>query len=225
MKKYSYNEFHISASVRDACGFSSELYQSSGNVILANIGAVRAFAVKFNKYLVSQNKTQVSAGTLNAMGLLDEIFHLASYVYRRQKYPNAFKELLSDLKASLGEAEIEKMLFQFCSEFPPTCVYKGECSIEEYLNTEMTERKTGRVRTNREQTLEEIVMLHMANENPAFKPFGILFDESNLKENETYNKAWKQIQAFFKKLPYFGTFGHDLISCLSSSLRTTCSSS
>ena len=214
MKKYSYNEFHISASVRDACGFSSELYQSSGNVILANIGAVRAFAVKFNKYLVSQNKTQVSAGTLNAMGLLDEIFHLACYVYRRQKYPNAFKELLSDLKASLGDAEIEKMLFQFCSEFPPTCVYKGECSIEEYLNTEMTERKTGRVRTNREQTLEEIVMLHMANENPAFKPFGILFDESNLKENETYNKAWKQIQAFFKKLPYFGTFGHDLISFL-----------
>ncbi|MCR5124318.1 MAG: alpha-amylase [Treponema sp.] len=214
MKKYSYNEFHISRAVRDACNFPQELYQSSGNVILANIGAVRSFALKFNKYLVSQNQVQVSAGTLNAMGLLDEIFHLACYVYRRQRYPNAFKELLSDLKASLGDDKIESLLVQFCTEFPPTCVYKGECTVEEYLNTEMTERKTGRVRTNREQTLEEMVMLHMANENPAFKPFSIMFDESNLKENETYNKAWKQIQAFFKKLPYFGTFGHDLISFL-----------
>ncbi len=212
--KYSYNEFHISRAVRDACGFGSELYQSSGNVILANIGAVRTFAVRFNKYLASQNQTQVSAGMLNAMGLLDEIFHLACYIYRRQKFPSAFKDLISDLNAEFGAEEVERLIVEFTQEFPPTAVYRGECSVEDYLNTEMTERKTGRVRTNREQTLEEMVMLFLANENPAFRPFKILFDDTNLRENPKFGAMWSKIQAYFKKLPYWGTFGHDLISFL-----------
>ncbi len=212
--QYSYNEFHISRAIRDACSFSEQIYASSGNVILANIATVRNFAVKFNRYLASQNQTQVSAGTLNAMGLLDEIFHLACYIYRRQKYPAAFSELLSDLESSFGREKVDEMLLAFTHEFPPTCVYKGECSEQDYLRMEMTERKTGRVRTNREQTLEEIVMLHMANENPAFKPFKILFDESNLCENPIWNDVWKQTQAYFKKLPYFGAFGHNLVAFL-----------
>lgn len=211
---YSYNEFHISRNVREACSFGEQIYASSGNAILANIGAVREFAVKFNRYLASQNQTQISAGMLNAMGLLDEIFHLACWVYRRQKYPQAFSELLSDLEASFGRDKIDEVLLAFTNEFPPTAVYKGECSAEEYLRTEMTERKTGRVRTNREQTLEEIILLHLANENPAFKPFKVLFDESNLAENPVWASSWKQIQAYFKKLPYFGAFGHDLVSFL-----------
>ncbi|MBQ9280770.1 MAG: alpha-amylase [Treponema sp.] len=213
---YSYNEFHIAKTVRDACNFSQSLYTSSGNVILANIKAVRDFQIKFNAYLKAHNLTQISAGTLNAMGLLDEIFHLACYTYRRQKYPNAFKELLSDLNASFGEETIRKMILDFSAEFPPTEVYKGNITIEDYLNTELTERKTGRVRTNMEQTLEELVMLHLDNENPAFRPFISLFDDSKLSQSKEYDWSaiWTQIQSYFKKLPYWGTFGHDLITFL-----------
>ena len=211
---YSYNEFHIAKSVRDACNFSQSLFASSGNVILANIKAVRDFQIRFNEYLTKNNKTQISAGTLNAMGLLDEIFHLACYTYRRQKYPEAFKELLSDLEGSFGKDSVNQIILDFCTEFPPTEVYKGNISIEEYLNTELTERKTGRIRTNREQVLEELVMLHLDNENPAFKPFIPLFDDSKLAANPKWGAIWTQIQAFFKKLPYWGTFGHDLITFL-----------
>lgn len=212
--KYSYNEFHISRAVRNACDFPQELYQSSGNVILANIGAVRTFAVKFNKYLVSQNQTQISAGTLNAMGLLDEIFHLACYTYRRQKYPAAFSELLSDLENSFGQGELNKLLLDFTNEFPPTDVYQGRLSAEDWLSLEFKERRTKRIRSNREQALEEMIMLFLANENPAFKPFKILFDDSNLKENPKFAEMWSKMQGYFKKLPYFGSFGHDLISFL-----------
>ena len=212
--KYSYNEFHIAKNVRDACDFSDQIYSSTGNVILANIRAVREFALKFNKHLADKNQTQISAGTLNAMGLLDEIFHLACYIYRRHKYPTAFSELVGDLTESLGKDKFDALLLDFMKEFPPTEVYKGHLSPMEYLNLEMTEKKTGRVRTNREQTVEELIMLCLANENPAFKPFRTLFDDTVLKQNESFAPAWKQIQAYFKKLPYWGTFGHDLISFL-----------
>ena len=211
---YSYNEFHISRKVRDFCNFNESLFSSSGNVILANIPAVRIFQAKFNKYLEADNQAQISAGTLNAMGLLDEVFHLACYTYRRHKYPAAFKELLEDLNGRFGKDKVDSLLIDFCKEFPPVAVYKGQCSIEDYLNTELTERKTGRVRTNREQTLEELIMLHLANENPAFKPFKALFDDTALFNNEIYSESWSVCSAFFKKLPYWGTYGHDLITFL-----------
>ncbi len=211
---YSYNEFHVSKKVRDACAFSKTLYTSSGNVILTNISGVRLFADKLNDYLKKNNSVQISAGTLNAMGLLDEIFHLACYVYRRQKVQDSFKNLLSKLEDNFGKDKINGMLVQFCEEFPPVAVYNGECTIQDYLNTELTERKTGRIRTNREQTLEEIIMLHLANENPAFKPFKVLFDDDALSKNEIWKQSWKEIQSFFKNLPYWGAFGHDLITFL-----------
>ncbi|MBP5283404.1 MAG: alpha-amylase, partial [Treponema sp.] len=153
---FSYNEFHIAKSVRDECNFSDGLFASSGNVVLQNIRAVRDFQTRFNKYLIKHNKNQISAGTLNAMGLLDEIFHLACYTYRRQKYQDSFKGLLSELEGKFGSDVIRPIILDFCREFPPTEVYKGHISIEDYLNLELTEKKTGRTRTNWEQTLEEM---------------------------------------------------------------------
>ena len=43
----SYNEFHVSKQIRDLCNFDERLYASSGNVILANLKAVRVFAEGF----------------------------------------------------------------------------------------------------------------------------------------------------------------------------------
>lgn len=218
---FSHNEFHISRTVRDECNFSDGLFASSGNVILANISAVRAFQTKFNEYLEKNNWAQISAGTLNAMGLLDEIFHLACYTYRRHKNADAFKNLLSNLEDKFGKEKITSLLLKFCEEFPPVDVYKGKYSIEEYLNTELTERKTGRTRTNREQTLEELIMLCLDNENPAFKPFYPLFDDSKLKENSDFDfkETWSEIQSFFKSQSGFGSYGNDLISFLREPVR------
>ena len=212
--RFSYNEFHISRAVREACDFSDGLFSSSGNVILANIPAVRSFQAKFNEYLKKNGLPQVSAGTLNAMGLLDEVFHLACWTYRRQKHQDAFKEVLAELEARFSREKTDGLLRDFCREFPPVAVFKGGCSIDDFLNTELVERKTGRVRTNREQTLEEMILLRLANENPAFKPFSVLFDDSRLSENPLYGECWKIIQESFKKFPFWGTYGHDLISFL-----------
>ncbi len=211
---FSKNEFHVAKKIRDACNFNDSLYSSTGNVILKNIPAVRIFQAKFNEYLKSQNLTQISAGTLNAMGLLDEIFHIACWAYRRTIKPSAFADLLLHLEQKCGREQIDSLLVEFCSQFPPVDVYKGKCSIQEYLSLEFKERKTGRIRTNREQCLEELIMLHLSNENPALKPFISLFDESQLSQNPVYDETWNLTQAFFKTLPLWGTYNNDLISFL-----------
>ena len=213
----SLNEFHISRAVRDACKFPLPLYASTGNVILADLKAVRAFAVKLNAYLEKigepENK-RISAGTLNAMGLLDEIFHFAAMMYRKTKYPNAMTELMSDLDEAYGAENIDRLLLEFTAEFPPTDVYQGKISAEDYLKQTAFDSGANRERTNREATFEEMMLLHLANEDPAFKSFFVLFNDKNLKQNPLYEKTWKHTSAFFRKLPYWGSFNNDLINFL-----------
>ena len=199
----SYNEFHINRAVRDACSFDQSLYSSSGNVIFANFKAVQTFQTKLNALFDERNQSEhkVSAGSLNAMGLIDEIFHYVCMLYRRDKVPNAFTNLLADLDTYFGKEKIDELLLQFMDEFPPTEVYQGKLSNQDYLAKVCFDEGTKKERSNREQVLEELILLHLANENPAFHPFQILFDDTKLSLNPNYIKTWNQIKAYFQTQP------------------------
>ena len=212
--KISYNEFHISKKVRDLCKFDSTLYSSSGNAIFANFKAVQDFQIKLNALFRErgENEKQVSAGNLNAMGLIDEIFHYVCMLFRRDKAPKCFTNLLSDLDTYFGKQEIDRLLLQFMETFPPVAVYQKKLTNEDYLFQSAYEKSTNQQRSNREQVLEEMVMLHLANENPAFHPFQILFDDTVLSTNPNYAKVWNQIKAFFMTQPVFGPKNNNLIA-------------
>lgn len=214
--EFSYNEFHVGKKIRDICKFDERLYSSSGNVILGNLPAVRKFAEKLNKYFddKGQNEKRISVGSLNAMGLIDEVFHYVCMLYRRDKLTTAFKTVLENLDAEFKRENVDKMLLEFMAEFPPVEVYQGKLSAKEYLEKEAMDAGTGVMRSNREQTVEELILLHLANENPAFKPFAVLFDDLELQKNPLYEKAWANIQKTFQNLPTFGPFNHDLINML-----------
>lgn len=212
----SYNEFHIAKAVRDLCGFDQQLYSSSGNAIFANLKAVQAFQTKLNELFVKrgQKEKQVSAGSLNAMGLIDEIFHYVCMLYRRDKAPKAFSNLLEDLDTYFTKEAVDKLLLQFMEEFPPVSVYQKKETAEEYLARTCLDEGTKQERTNREQVLEELILLHLANENPAFHPFQILFDDTKLAANPLYIKTWNQIKAYFLTQPVFGPKNNSLINML-----------
>ena len=212
----SYNEFHISRAVRDACKFDQALYASSGNVIFANLKAVQAFQLKLNALFDERGEEEkkVSAGNINAMGLIDEIFHYMCMLFRKNKAPLSFTNLLADLDDSFGKEEMDTLLMQFMNEFPPTAVYQKKLTNEDYLFQTCLDPATGKQRDNREQVLEEMILLHLANENPAFHPFQILFDDQKLSLNANYIKTWNQIKAYFKTQPVFGDMNHDLITML-----------
>ena len=214
--KLSYNEFHISKVVRDKCNFSQSLYSSTGNVIIASLQNVRIFTERLNKYFDSlgMSEKRVSAGQINAMGLIDEILHFVSMLYRRDGIKSSFEGALSALDEKFGREKIDEMLKNFCEEFPPTAVYRGEMSVEEYLSLSAVDSGTGLERTNREATFEELMMLHLANENPAFKPFTILFNDLHLRKNPIYMEAWEETEKYFKTQKKFGPFNNDFITFL-----------
>ena len=213
----SHNEFHISRKVRNLCTFDKGLFASSGNVVFANMKNVRNFQLLFNNYIetvTGDKNKKLSAGQLNAMGLIDEILHYVCMLYRRDKVASFGRDLLAELDKTYGKTSVDTLLIDFMREFPPVAVYQEKITEEDYLNQTAIDAGTGLERSNREQTLEELILLHLANENKAFKPFLLLFSDEELSKNPLYKKSWKTIQKFAASQPAFGPFNHDLITLL-----------
>ncbi|WP_337867984.1 alpha-amylase family glycosyl hydrolase [Meiothermus sp.] len=202
-------EFHVSASARDFYQFDLSLFSLSGNVVFANFQAARRFAEAMNarRDLVRNPEQAVSASQINALGLIDEMLHFVVRQYLEQ-HPTAMQQALVALEASLGPDELEKALRSFATEFPPIRVYRREITLDEYL------ADTTEGRSNREVTLEEMLMLWMANANPAFSPFAELFDDSNLERTTLYLPIIENLEAFFEGQPVFAETGLSLFKTL-----------
>ncbi|GAB4340356.1 MAG: alpha-amylase family glycosyl hydrolase [Calditrichia bacterium] len=192
--------FHIQKSARDKYQFDQNLYGLSGNVILADFKAARRFAQQINEKrdTVRNPQVAVKASQINAMGLIDEILHYVVYLYREQIDSRVLKKATQEIDDRFGVEETQKLFADFLELFPPGPVYTGKLSPEVYLNG------TTGGRSNRELILEEIVLLWLANENPAFQPFAELFDDNRLREETGYLKVIGFLKNFFEKQPPFG---------------------
>ncbi len=205
-------EFHISRQSRDRYQFDQSLFSLSGNIILANFHAARQFAQKMNQQrdLVNYPERAVRAGQINAMGLLDEIMHMVVGLFRQQHNPQAFAEALSWLDGMLGESDVNQTLRQFIDEFPPLAVYTNTISAEAYL----TESSAGV--PNRQLVLEELLVLWLANKNPALASYLELFDDSRLIKESAYERVLSLLHAYFETQPPFGPEQQNLIDMLRS---------
>ncbi len=203
-------EFHVSREARDTYQFDQSLFTFNGNVIFANFHAARVFAQQMNnrRDLARFPEQAVKASDINAMGLIDEVLHLMVETYRRQVNPNVLQQAMAFLNQQVGEQEIERMLSQFGQEFPPLAVYRQEISLDDYLDGESEHRP------NRETTLEELLLLWLANANPAFSPYLELFDDADLETKTTYLEAIAGMKTFFAGEPGLEPGGETLIDML-----------
>ncbi len=208
-------EFHVSRTSRSRFQFNQSLFSITGNVILADFQAVRLFTQKLNEKRDTARfpEKAVQAGSLNAMGLIDEILHYVVSLYAAQVKPLAFKMLLDDLEKNLGGSAVRKTLNHFCGDFPPQAVYDGHVSAEEYL------LGTSKGESNRVTVFEEMLLLWLANVNPAFAPFRELFDDSRLDKDTDYQRLMAGAGHFFAGLPPFGPDGQNLVDMLRSPAR------
>ena len=203
-------EFHISSQARQRYDFDETLFTFNGNVIFANFRAARTFSQKMNdqRDLINYPEQTIKAGQLIAMGLIDEILHHMIEQYRQQRNPEAMRKALTWLEDTIGAEEIDKALLQFTREFPPVAVYRDGISAEEYFDGE-----TNGI-PHREVVIEEMLMLWLANANPAFGPFLELFDDSKLEYLTAYPSIIAELETFFETQPTFGPDDQPLIQML-----------
>ena len=131
----SRREFHVSADARVRYGLNETLFELSGNVVLANLRAVRSLAAEMTARRRADGLADavVSPGELNALGLVDEILHAVVGIYREQEDPEAIDDALDHLDGLLGTDATDATLARFTERFPPLAVHRGELTASAYL--------------------------------------------------------------------------------------------
>jgi glycosidase len=205
-------EFHVSRQSRDRYQFDQALFSLSGNVIFANFRSARVFAHKMNagRGLDVSPERGVKASQIIAMGLIDEILHYVVQLYREQCNPAAMRQSFIWLSERLGKETLDRALRKFLDDFPPTPVYNGTGAASTYF-----EGVTAGV-CHRDLVLEEMLMLWLANVNPAFAPFLELFDDATLKAETAYPQAVSGLREFFRTQRPFGPESQSLVDMLRS---------
>ena len=126
-------EFHVSRKIRDLCKFSDALFATSGSMILANVKKVREFTKKVNESVkFDKPEKMLRAGQVNAMGLIDEIFHYVCYLYRQQKDKKAFEKVNSKIAGVIiNKAKTKHSSYYYSSYYGESGKDKGKSKGKE----------------------------------------------------------------------------------------------
>ena len=185
-------EFHVSRASRDRYQFDDALFSLTGNAVIADFYAARLFAQR-----MTDSGRPASASEINAMGLIDEISHMLVAEYRNQVNPHAIADALAFVITGLGTASVDAALLQFAQEFPTVDVYRSRKQAASYLD-DLTDGVS-----NRAVLLEELIMLWLANMNPAFARYDDLFAHDTLKRDSAYQDIIDRLVFFFDAQPPF----------------------
>jgi glycosidase len=203
-------DFHVRKYARDKYQFDKSLFTITGDLIIANFRQARILSDKINVYRRIEGKPdkQVSAGEINAFGLIHEIFHFLIRYYEDKENPGVLSRGINYLNSALGAIEFNKILIEYVNEFPPLDVYNSIIKPEEYLSG-----YTGN-KPNTEILLEEILLLYLENLNQAAVKLDELYTDKNLASKTKYKALLEHVENFFSKEKPFGTENLPLIAFL-----------
>lgn len=199
-------EFHIAGKIRRELNIDDHLFATDGRVIFADFQSVRHLVFKLNQNRPPQQ--HIYAGELNAAGLLDEIYHLLLRQYEQTVNPEVFRKAEALLTESLGGETLRRLMLDFTLNFPPLEVYRQNITATGWLSGSTLGRPNFGI------AIEELLMLLLANLNPATKKFRDLFDRNNLEDQVAVEKFMSGLEDFFANQPPFGPENLDVISLL-----------
>jgi hypothetical protein len=112
-------------SLRREYQLEDSFFSTNGNIIFTNFNAVRVFVHKLNTTRDPRNK--VYPGEVNALGLLEEIFHFVLREYEKQLNPKVFSKAVKHLQKIFGEKKLHEIYYMiFRISFLPQIFTKDE---------------------------------------------------------------------------------------------------
>src|ERR1700721_2929758 len=167
VKRHPSMEFHISRAVRKKYDVTELLFSYAGNVIFGNLAASRQLASRVNEVRGADLAPEraIHAAALFAMGLIDELSHAMIARYRETRDPGVLAEAIRWFSERQNQPEVERLLRTFTDLFPNVGIYRGEQTVEQWLNAATANM------SNREAAFEELILVWLGSANPDFKRF------------------------------------------------------
>ena len=209
------NRLAVTRAARERYGLSRDVLRAGESAALLDLRAARMVTQRINEVRQAEGAPtdqSLRAGDLNAISLIQEIFHLVAQLYGERIDATVKRRALSFARERLGDAAVDDALLQFLNAFPTSQVMKGSPAVAELLA-----KSTDGVSV-RETFLEGMMLLALANANPAFLPFNELFDDGVLRRS-AYPALVTALSEFYKSEPAFGPDEQDLVTMLQSPAR------
>ena len=191
--------FHVQRRARKRYAIDRSLIGSTGDLVTTDLMVIRRLTNRMND-LRPDGVPAVSAGEIGAMGLIHEIGHLVIARHRQARddsEADVIEAALAALEDRLGRRDAKALLDRFAEEFPG---------------------RTARPET-RPTRLEELILVRVANENPALGPLRELVDDRPLARATRYREAIAGLEVAFADGPRFGPDGQSLIELLRAPAR------
>jgi len=203
-------EFQISREQWDYYEFGRDIIPPEGEITVPDFQILRKIVMRIygKKDLTTFSLSPLRAGHLNAIGLINEILRCVIRRYCEIKNPASFTEGLSRAKETVTAQALEKTIGQFAEFFPPFSALRGKAFPREFL-----EGETAGI-PNRHIVAAELILLNLANRNPAFSPAQELFRDAELSRNDDYASLLRALDAFFKTQAGFGRENKPLVDFL-----------
>ena len=202
-------KIHTARITRDKYQFEKKSFSVDGNLIISNIHDSRLIAVKMNSQrdILNFPEQIVKSGEIFAIGLINEIFQyiIASYIKKNNK--DIFSEAIEYVISKMSQQDISKVFDLYLKEFPPKSVYLGRTSHDEYFNKLEKQKDFPDI-------LQDIILLWIANQNPAYANYLDLFQDRTISQNSPYPNLIKNLYAFFEQKPGVGSDSLNLIDML-----------
>ena len=161
--------------------------------LAANLPVARKVVARVNATRKA-GEPSAQAGELAALELLHEVFHLLIERAAELEPPTAMSATAEVIRDAMGEPRLDGLLSAVGDEFP---------SLEDDPEP---------VR------LEELLLVRLANENPAARPLRVLVDDSPLPEAERID-AIASLEAYQAALTPIGPEGETLVELLRAPAR------
>ncbi len=215
LRNYVQFGFHLSRRALDWLELAPLVNMSSEGSPASEIYKLRQLADRINiKRLHSAHLPDpMHAGQLASVSILVDVFRYIIEIYCHEEQPGTISRGINWTAQQRGQFTVTGPPVSFVRLFPPVSVLRGKQSENEYLADSTSFPSTA------DTVVREIMLLFISIANPAFRPFRLLFDDTDLERESPYMSMVQGLEHYFATQPPFQPVGLTLFECLFEPIR------